>query len=176
MEVEAHARESMNCKWGDNEKQPNIHHDNDVRVLIQVYLHGMSLPGRYPRNTKVLEYPTVQKLHNIERRANYAIILAETIGLWNRYVCLLQGVYDAVFSLDSVGSFGQQLPWRLLAHDILDAVAVFELVGWVGLPIAELFDFQGRLDDGHVLVYVATERVDVNGLADGAGHGCCCSC
>lgn len=48
-------------------------------------------------------------------------------------------MYDPVFPVDLMCSFGEELARRLLAHDILLAFAVDELVRWIGLPKAKLY-------------------------------------
>jgi hypothetical protein len=76
----------------------------------------------------------------------------------------------AVLALDLMCRLGQELPWRLLAHYIALTGRVGELVCGIGLAIAELLHFQWRLDLGHSFGDVLAQGLNVDGLADCAGH------
>ena len=83
---------------------------------------------------------------------------------------------DAILSLDLMSSLGEQLARRFFSHDIFLAGAVGQLVGGVGLAIAELLDVDGSLDYGDILIDVSRERLNVNRLANCDGHCCCNDC
>jgi len=109
-----------------------------VEVGGVYYLHCCSLFWRHAGDGGVLEDPAVEVLHDVKGRADYAVVLAEDVCFGRRDISLLEGVEDAVFSVDSVCSSGQKLPGRFLAHDIAMTVLVCEEIGRIGLAVAEL--------------------------------------
>ena len=103
---------------------------------------------------------------------------------------MLQGVYDPVLPLDLVCGFREQFSRRLLAHDVLHAIAISNLICGIGLAKPELrhplgqrgavynelrdgghlFKVNRRLDLGDILGDVSLERLDINGLSHYSGH------
>lgn len=102
------------------------------------------LPHRRPmlrtntRNRRILEYPPLEELHDVEGRANHAVVFAEADGAGHGDVGARHGGYDAVLAVDLVGGAGEDLARGFLAHHVFLARGGGELVGGVGLAIAEL--------------------------------------
>jgi hypothetical protein len=74
------------------------------RVSAMEFLHLGALLGRDVWNRRVLEDAAVEKLHDVEVGANDLFILAQTEGLGDGDVGVLEGVDDAVFAVDFVCS------------------------------------------------------------------------
>ena len=125
--------------------------------IVKGAVHLRPLLRRHPRDRRVLEYTSIEELHDVEVAAHHALILAECVGLGHGDVGLLEGVDDAVLAVDLVRSlrapssacflhmngvgnthFRQELARRLLPHDEFLAIPVRQLVCWVGLAVAEL--------------------------------------
>ena len=67
-------------------------------------VHLRSLLGRHPRDRWVLEYTSIEELHDVEVAAHHALILAECVGFGHGDIGLLEGVNDAVLAVDLVRS------------------------------------------------------------------------
>lgn len=106
----------------------------------EVRLQFPSLVWGDARHGWVDEYPPVQKLHDVERGPDHALVFAQAYGPWNRHVCLLQRMDDLVLSLDPMGRLGQQLARRFLAKHVFRSVSRGELVRRVALAKPELHD------------------------------------
>lgn len=83
--------------------------------------------------------PSVQKLHDVEGRANYAAVLAEVMRLRHGDISRSQRMNDLVLALDPVRRFRKQLAGGLLAQHKLLSVGGRQLVRGVGLTEAELY-------------------------------------
>ena len=136
------------------------------------YAQCCSFFRRYTWKAWILEYPSIQKFHNVKRGTNDTAILTEAVGFRDRNICMLERMDNAIFTLHLVGSFGQQRARWFFPHNKLFARPVCQLVGGIRLAIAKLLDVDGRLDVGHAPVYESGERSDINRLANGACHGC----
>ena len=101
-------------------------------------VHFCPLLGRDAGQPGVFDDAAVEKLHDVEGRADHAVVFAEAVGFWDRHVCLFQSVDDSVLPLDFMRRLREELAWRLLAHDEFVAIVVGELVGGIGLAEAEL--------------------------------------
>src|SRR5271154_2722315 len=76
-------------------------------------------------------HPAIQEFHDVERCPYHTTILAKAICFGYGHVCILQGMNNAVFSVDLVGCLGQQLARRLLSHDIFGAIGRGYLICWI---------------------------------------------
>lgn len=103
-------------------------------------VHLGPLLGSHARQSGILKDTAVQETHDVKRRPNDTVILAEAECPWHRHVGGLKRVYDAIFAIDLVRCLGEQFPWGLLAHDELLPSRVGDLVRWVRLAIAKLQD------------------------------------
>lgn len=122
--------------------QPNLVHIHGVQPRQR--LDGL-LPQRRPLrragnagHQEVFKDAPVQKLHDVKRRANDRVVLAEVVRLGHGHVGRLERVQRAVFALDLVRRLGDELSGGLLAHHVAFAVGIRQLVCWVGLTKAEL--------------------------------------
>ena len=93
--------------------------------------HLSPLRGCHTGNCWVFDDAPVQELHNVEGRADDAVIFAQTVDLRDRDVGVLQRVQNPMLALDLVRRLGEQFSWWFLAHYILVACGGSELVGWI---------------------------------------------
>lgn len=148
---------------------------------------------------RVLDDAPVEELHDVEGRADDAVVLAQAVRFGHGHVRLLQRVDDAVLALDLVRRLGHQLAGGLLAHHEPLPRAVGELVGRIRLTKAELqpkgdvllaictgngpggryvmsisrpylLHVKRHLDLGHILLNVSLKGLDVDGLPDTPRH------
>lgn len=80
----------------------------------------------------------VEEFHDIKCCANNTFVLAKTIGLGDWHVRLPKSMYYSEFAVNLMGGFGEELPGRLLAHDITLTGGIGELVCRIGLTKAKL--------------------------------------
>ena len=92
----------------------------------------------HARKRWVLVDPSAQELHDVERSANHAAIITQTVRFRHWYVGLFKRADDPEFAIHLVRGLGQKLARRSLSHHEFFARPVRELVGWVGLAISKL--------------------------------------
>ncbi len=103
-----------------------------------VTLHLRPFAGWHARERGIFENPTFHKVHDVERSANDSIVFTQNVGLGRWNITLFEGAYDAVFSLNLVGGFGEQLAGRLLAQHVSFSICGCEQICWIGLPVRKL--------------------------------------
>lgn len=102
------------------------------------FIQGCALLGADARDGGIREHSPIQELHDVERGADHAAVLAQAVCLGHGDVSLLQRMDDLVFSFDLVRGLRQELAWGFLAQHELVFVGAGDKVGWVGLSEAEL--------------------------------------
>lgn len=83
------------------------------------------------RKRRILNYPPIQELHDIERGSDHSVVFTKAVGLRNRYVRLLKRMNDPILALDLVGCLGKEFSGRLFTENISVVVGVCDLVGWI---------------------------------------------
>lgn len=101
-------------------------------------LHLLPVFGRNPGEVWFCDESAVQEGHDVERCPDNAIVVAHGYCSRYRYICVIEGVYDSKLAIYSVGCFRQELPRRLLSHDISLAIGSRYLVGGIRLTKAKL--------------------------------------
>ena len=89
--------------------------DGEYEIKINSNKVNLPLPPSLPinfRHPRIRKYPTVQKLHHVERRPNHALVLTQHYRLgdrddlvWKRRgrdVVFMKGVKDRIFTFDLV--------------------------------------------------------------------------
>ena len=89
------------------------------------------------RQQRIPQHATVAILHDVERRADHALVLGQSIGPGRWNVGPVESGDHPKFAVDGV-SRGQQFPGRLAAQHIVPAGAVRQPISRVGLATAEL--------------------------------------
>jgi hypothetical protein len=96
-------------------------------------------------------------------------------------------MHDAVLSFDLMRTLVERCPWRFLAEHIVGAIAVRDLVCWIGEAKTELRFFLGiyvrkeKIDAdlsklqrwsyvGHMALHIFFQCSDINGLPHGTRH------
>lgn len=70
-----------------------------------------------------------------------------------------------------MGGLGEELSWGLFAQNIaLSSGCRGNEICWIRLSIAKLLYFQRHCDVWHIALQICLQRLDVDGLADAAGH------
>lgn len=133
--------------------------------------HGGALGAGGGGHGRVLEDAAVEEGHEVEGRADDGRVLAQGQDARDRHVGGGQGGQHAVLALDLVGLRGQHGAGRLLAQHVARARRRRELVGRVGLPEGELLHGERHVNLGDMLRDPGLKGADVDGVADGAGHG-----
>ncbi len=122
---------------------------------------------------RVPEDPACNEIHDVERRADDAVILAQAKHVRRGEALFAQRLHHPVFAIHRVRG-RQQLSRRLAAQHVLRPRGG-ELVGGVRLPALELLDRQRSLEAFHMLGHPALERrlVKLQRVSDrlGAGEG-----
>lgn len=175
--------------------QPNLFVVDGVEArqrLNRGLPHGGPLLRAHVGQRKILDDAAVQKLHNVERRADDGVVLAEAVGLRDGDVGVFEGMHDAVLALDFVRRLGDKFAGGLFAHDKLARVGGRDLVRRVGLTKAKLFVFvlagdgeeeegasecrryllqvNRQLNLGHIFAQELAEGNLVDGLTNSASH------
>lgn len=157
--------------------------------------HNCPLLRLHTRHSKVLEDASVEELHHVEGGADDSVVFTETVGLWDRHVCILEGVHNTVLALDLVRRLGQELARGLLSHNIFVAIGGYYLIRGIRLTKTKLFNssknarqrpvtqtvnngeaatyllqLDRTLDHRHMLGKVFLESLLVNGLSHTARH------
>ena len=106
-------------------------------------MHGLSpqerpLLGAHPGHGKVLKDAPVEELHDVEGRADDALVLAEAVRLGHGDAGALQRMQHPELALDLVRRLGDELARGLLAHDEALAIGGDDLVGRVRLAKTKL--------------------------------------
>ena len=95
------------------------------------------------RQQRVPQHPAVAILHDVEGRADHALVLAQGIGPRRRHVGLVEGGDDPELAVDGMGR-RQQLAGRLAPQHVATAGAIGQPVGRVGLAALELLGLHRR--------------------------------
>lgn len=115
-----------------------VHSVESRQCLDRFAPQRRALLGTYAGHGEILKDASVKELHDVKGRADDRLVFTEAIGLGYGDIGVLEGVEDAVLALDFMGSLGDELARRLLAHNELLFVGGDDLVGRVGLTEAEL--------------------------------------
>lgn len=106
--------------------------------VLSWYSHLCPFNWRNIGHCWILNYPSIQKLHYVEWRANNTAVFAEAICLRHRYIGLFESMYDLVFSFDLMGGLREQFSRRFFTHHKLLTILRCELIGRVRLSKAKL--------------------------------------
>ena len=84
-------------------------HESSKSRIVKGVVHLRPLFRRHPRDRRVLENTSIEEFHNVEVAPHHAFVLAESVGLGNGYIGLLEGVDDAVFAVNLVRGLGSSV-------------------------------------------------------------------
>lgn len=80
----------------------------------------------------------IEEGHNIECRADDAVIFTQTVRFWHRHFCISKSMYYFEFSIDLMGSLGKQLSRWLLPHNVFVSVRGNDLICRIRLTKTKL--------------------------------------
>jgi hypothetical protein len=84
---------------------------------------------------------SLKELHDVKGCSYHADILTQNKHFRDRDVCISQSMHNAVLSFNLMRTLIEGCAWRFLAEHIFEAIAVRDLVRWIGEAKAELYLF-----------------------------------